>query len=88
MNKMPVNNTVSEPVNAYHLISVYPPQSPLVYGGRVAAEAVVEAELGRVLGRHAREFLLDAFQHADGGGVGLYYHVQLDEWKQNNKRCK
>ena len=63
----------------YHLVAVDAAQRALVDGGRVSAEAVVEAVLGRVLARHARQLLLDALQHADGGRVGLYHHVQLRE---------
>lgn len=44
-----------------------------------AAHAVVEAEAGLFLGRHAGQAFLHRLQGADGGQVGLQHHVQLQE---------
>lgn len=62
----------------YHLVTVYAAQRPLVDGGRVSAEAVVQAEARCILCSHAGQLLLHAFQHSDGGRVGLYHYVQLE----------
>lgn len=64
---------------SYHLLAIDPSQRPLVDGGRVSAEAVVEAVLGRVIRGHAWEFLLDALEDAYGRRVRFNHHVQLGE---------
>ena len=46
---------------------------------RRAAETVVEPELGRLVAGHARQFLVDALEHANRRRVRLQYDVQLQE---------
>lgn len=64
------------------LVAVYPPDGPLVEGGRVAAQAVVQLVLGRLVGVHAVQFLLYSWTGGssrvrDGGLRRVLHRFQI-----------
>ena len=49
-----------------------------VHGLRVAAERVVQAELGQLVGAHLRQLAHELLEHAYRAQIGLEHHVELE----------